>query len=88
MKWSCGLRILSVVPTEESTLITEWSDGSTRVFDPIPRLKGDFMGRLREPDYFRKVRVSELGDTIEWPEGQDFAPESLYENSLDLNVVD
>ena len=88
MKWSCGLRILSVVPTEESTLITEWSDGSTRVFDPIPRLKGECMGRQREPDYSRKVRVSELGDTVEWPEGQDFAPESLYENSLVLNVVD
>lgn len=86
MKWSCGLKVLSVRPTDENTLITEWSDGSVRVFDPIPRLKGDFMGRLKDSRYFKRVRITEFGDTVEWPEGQDIAPESLYENSLVLSA--
>ena len=88
MKWSCGLKVLSVKPTDQDTLITEWSDGSVRVFNPLPRLKGDFMGRLKDPRYFKKVRITEFGDTVEWPEGQDIAPESLYENSLVLSAAE
>ena len=88
MKWSYGLKVLSVKPTDEGTLITEWSDGSVRVFNPIPRLKGDFMGHLKDSRYFKKVRTTEFGDTVEWPEGQDIAPESLYENSLVLSAAE
>lgn len=88
MEWVCGLRVLSVKPTEEGTLIMEWSDGSVRVFNPMPRLRGDFMGRLKDPEYFKQVRITEFGDAVEWPEGQDFAPESLYENSLPLSLVE
>ena len=88
MKWVCGLKILSVEPTEEGTLVMKWSDGSMRVFDPMLRLKGDFMERLRDPRYFKKVRITEFGDAVEWPGGQDFAPESLYENSLLLSAAE
>ena len=66
----------------------KWSDGSMRVFDPMPRLKGDFMDRLRDPGYFKKVRITEFGDAVEWPGGQDFAPESLYENSVLLSAAE
>lgn len=88
MKWVCGLKILSVEPTEEGTLVMKWSDGSMRVFDPMLRLKGDFMERLRDPRYFKKVRITEFGDAVEWPGGQDFAPESLYENSVLLSAAE
>lgn len=88
MKWVCGLKILSVEPTEEGTLVMKWSDGSMRVFDPMPRLKGDFMDRLRDPEYFKKVCITEFGDAVEWPGGQDFAPESLYENSVLLSAAE
>lgn len=88
MKWVCGLKILSVEPTEKGTLVTKWSDDSMRVFDPMSRLKGDFMDRLRDPGYFKKVRITEFGDAVEWPGGQDFAPESLYENSVLLSAAE
>ena len=36
---------------------------------------------LKDPDYFRQVRVlAELG-TISWPSGADLCPDVLYENS-------
>ena len=64
--------------------------GSSREYDVKPFLKdcGPYFARLNDPDYFKKVRVSEFGDTVEWPEGQDIAPESLYEDSLVLGVAD
>lgn len=88
MKWVCGLKILSVEPAEKGTLVMKWSDDSMRVFDPMPRLKGYFMDRLRDPGYFKKVRITEFGDAVEWPGGKDFAPESLYENSVLLSAAE
>lgn len=34
---------------------------------------------LRNPDYFKKVIFNPESDTIEWPNGADFAPETLYQ---------
>ena len=73
MEWDVDCRVLSVKATDSFSIVAQWSDGSSR---------------LNDPDYFKKVRVSEFGDTVEWPEGQDIAPESLYEDSLVLGVAD
>jgi hypothetical protein len=34
---------------------------------------------LRDPDYFKKVIFNPESDTIEWPNGADIAPETLYQ---------
>ncbi len=34
---------------------------------------------LRNPDYFKKVIFNPESDTIEWPNGADIAPETLYQ---------
>lgn len=40
---------------------------------------------LRDPSYFRQVKVNpELG-TIEWPNGADLCPDVLYEDGKALN---
>lgn len=49
----------------------------------------DFTGRewrgvfepLRDPAYFRLVRVDPECGTITWPDGADMAPEPLYEEA-------
>lgn len=33
---------------------------------------------LRDPDYFRRVRLDEELGTIVWPNGADVAPETLH----------
>lgn len=33
---------------------------------------------LRNPDYFRKLRIDECGVTIAWPNEADIAPDTLY----------
>ena len=36
---------------------------------------------LRDPVYFAKVRVDPEGGTVTWPNGEDLAPEPLYESA-------
>jgi Protein of unknown function (DUF2442) len=43
--------------------------GSGPVFEP-----------LRDIDFFRRLRVTEFRDTIEWPNEADIAPETLYDH--------
>jgi hypothetical protein len=33
---------------------------------------------LRDPDFFRQVRIHESGSTVEWPGENDYAPETVY----------
>lgn len=39
---------------------------------------------LKDPAYFRRVRVEPDVGTIVWPSGADFCPDVLYENSRPL----
>jgi hypothetical protein len=56
-----------------------FDDGLTKTVDLEPFLRGPVFELVKEPGYFARVFVDpELG-TIVWPNGADFAPETLYE---------
>lgn len=54
-------------------------DGERREFDVSPYLEKGIFTQLKERSYFQQVRVS-MG-TVEWPKGQDFCPDTLFEAS-------
>lgn len=41
-----------------------------------------FYNRLKDKTYFKNIQVR--GDSIEWKNGEDVAPENLYYNSIDI----
>lgn len=43
----------------------------------------DYYKKLKDRDYFKNVQPR--GDTIEWKNGEDVAPENLYYKSISID---
>lgn len=74
------LRVTAVEPLDDYRLRVAFSDGIVREVDCSFLLRGTLGEPLRDPDYFRQVRVDEEARTVVWPNGLDPAPELLYRN--------
>jgi hypothetical protein len=55
-----------------------FEDGVIREVDLSDITAGQMYGPLRDPDFFARVRLNPEIETIEWPNGADFDPETLY----------
>jgi hypothetical protein len=72
------LRVTQVEPLEGYRLRVAFNDGVVREVDCRFLLRGTLGERLRDPEYFRQVRIDEESRTIMWPNGLDPAPELLH----------
>lgn len=52
-------------------------DGKIQTIDFGPVIGKGWMSKLKDIAYFRQVRLNDAGN-FEWPDGQDFNPEALY----------
>ena len=68
-------------------LRVEFSNGVVKEVDLSGELYGDIFEPLKEPEFFKQVRVNEETNTVEWPNGADFAPEFLYEIGKEVKHV-
>ena len=71
------LQVTDVQPLEPYRLRVSFSDGAVREVDCEFLLHGTLGEPLRDPVYFRQVRVDPESRTITWPNGLDPAPELL-----------
>lgn len=71
------LRVTSVTPLQPYRLRLEFNDGAVREIDCAFLLHGTLGEPLRDPEFFRQVRVDDELRTIVWPNGLDPAPELL-----------
>lgn len=71
-------KVKSVKALENYKLELEFED-SIRIFDMTPYLEKPIFQKLKDTVQFNKVRVA--FNTIEWENGADFDPESLYKLS-------
>lgn len=58
-----------------------FSDGHRAQRDLGAYLVGPVFETVRDPGYFRKVRVDPRSGTIAWPNGADLAPDSLRQET-------
>ena len=56
-----------------------FEDGATGDVDLTDELWGPVFAPLKDRSLFAQVSVDDMGGTIVWPNGADFAPEWLYE---------
>lgn len=73
------LHVQHVKPTKDYELRIEFTNRVVKDVDLKTELYGPIFEPLRDPEFFRRVRLNEETGTVEWPNGADFAPEFLYE---------
>ncbi len=80
-------RVETVVPNSKNyTLTLGFTNQELRQFDVKPYLSQGFFKELQDRAYFNSARVA-LG-SVEWPNGQDFCPDTLYELSEPMTEAD
>jgi hypothetical protein len=72
------LRVTSVQPLDGYRLRVTFNDDVERDVDCAFLLHGTLGEPLRDPEYFRQVRVDDEARTVVWPNGLDPAPELLH----------
>jgi hypothetical protein len=75
-------RTETVRPLAGYKLRLKFTNGEVGVYDCSPLLDFGVFRELRDPQYFRSVRVC-LG-TVVWPHEQDICPDTLYLDSRKL----
>lgn len=74
--------VKSVTPLAGYSVRLVFSDGMERNVDLEPYLKGPIFEQVRDPDYFRQIRVDRDSGTISWPNGADIDPLTLRYNLM------
>ena len=73
------LHVEKVQHIENYILRITFNSGDVKLVDLASELYGPVFEPLVDSQFFKKVRVNPETNTIEWPNGADFAPEFLFE---------
>ncbi|MDH7577573.1 MAG: DUF2442 domain-containing protein [Bacillota bacterium] len=74
----------SAYPVRDYYLILEFDESEYRVINLRPFLDGPVFEPLKNPAFFRQVRVDPDAGTVVWPNGADIDPDVLYAKSVPL----
>ncbi len=69
-------RVIEAKANIDHTLELKFDDRSVRLFDIKPYLNMGVFRELKDLDYFSNVSVAY--GTVQWPNEQDIAPDTLY----------
>jgi len=75
-------KVVSAKANDDFTLNLEFNDGSIRRFDAKPYLDRGIFTELKNLDYFKKIQL--VFGTVQWENEQDFAPDTLYMESVEV----
>ncbi len=80
-------RVVSVKVSGPYTLQVEFDDDTSQVIDFQPILKGELYAPLRDIALFNQVQIDPEVNTLVWPNGADFDPETLHDWSEDVKEL-
>lgn len=75
--------IVEVKALEQYQIYLKFSNGEEKIYDmkeSIEKIK--YFNKLKNRKYFENVKPK--GDTVEWKNGEDVAPENLYYKSIPI----
>lgn len=81
------LHVMRVTYMHDYELRLEFSDGVVKDVNLKDELYGEVFEPLKDIELFKQVHVNRDTNTIEWPNGADFAPEFLYEVGKEVKRV-
>jgi hypothetical protein len=74
-------QVIGVEPKAEHKVLLTFDNKEVKFFDMSSYIdRSSFFEQLEDEEYFKTVRVS-LG-SIQWKNGQDLSPHTLYSNSI------
>lgn len=76
-------KVVEAKANPDHTLDLRFNDASYRRFDVKPYLEMGVFRELKDINYFKNVTVAY--GTVQWPNEQDIAPETLYIESELIN---
>ena len=79
-------KIISVEAISNHMLLLVYDTKEIKLFNVKPYIKGEWYSQLQDESYFKAVMTD--GWIVEWPNGQDIAPEELYEQSSNVSEDD
>lgn len=75
--------ILEVKTLEQYKIYLKFSNGEEKIYDMKENIeKIKYFSKLKNRKYFENVKPR--GDTVEWKNGEDVAPEKLYYESIPI----
>jgi hypothetical protein len=73
-----GAKQVKTLP--EFRLLITFENGEEKIFDVRPYLGKGVFRELKDLNLFNRAKIS--FDAVEWPNGADLCPETLYRESL------
>ena len=75
-------KIKHVVGTENHTLIVAFDNGETKQYDVGKLFENSMFSPLKDPAFFKNVRVEPGGYAVYWNENIDISEYELWKNGI------
>ncbi len=76
--------VIEVKALNNYDIYIKFKNGEEKIYNMKEHINTiKYFYRLKDKDYFK--RVIPRGDTVEWENGEDVAPENLYFKSVPIN---
>ena len=72
---------IEVRAIEKYKIYIKFKNGEEKILDMKEMLDKKYYQKLKDYEYFKNVKISKTGITLEWEDGEDIAPENLYYDS-------